>query len=266
MATNVEVAEQTDNYLEKLVSLNRVAKVVKGGRQFGFTALTVVGDGNGKVGVGYGKAKEVPVAIQKAMQNGRKQMRDVPLINGTVHYPIIRRRGAVRIIILPASEGTGIIAGGMMRAVFEVLGVRNVVAKCLGSRNPINVVGATVDSLCEVQSPSQVAKKRGKTIAEIRGAAAAKAIAEAEAAAKAAAEEADDAVKTNAPAAAPPSKPTIKPVPKPTPKPATQSEAKPAAESAPKPAASAPESAAESAPESAAKSEETKQDKTKQES
>lgn len=169
MAVNVEVAETTDNYLEKLVHLNRVAKVVKGGRQFGFTALTVVGDGAGKIGIGYGKAKEVPMAIQKAMQVARKRMVDVPLINGTVHYPIIRRHGAVRVIILPAAEGTGVIAGGVMRAVFGVLGVRNVVAKCLGSRNPINVVNATVKSLSEGQSPMYVAKKRGMTVAEVRG-------------------------------------------------------------------------------------------------
>ena len=168
MAGNIEVAESTDNYLEKLVSLNRVAKVVKGGRQFGFTALTVVGDGAGRVGVGYGKAKEVPTAIQKAMQGARNKMNTIPLANGTLHYPIIKSYGAVRIIILPAAEGTGIIAGGMMRAVFEVLGVRNVVAKCLGSRNPINVVTATVKSLTEVQSPAMVAKKRGKKLSDIR--------------------------------------------------------------------------------------------------
>ena len=168
MATNVEVAEFSDSLLEKLVTLNRVAKVVKGGRQFGFAALTVVGDGAGKVGVGYGKAKEVPMAIQKAMQVGRKKMQEIPLINGTVLYPISKRHGAVRVIILPASEGTGIIAGSAMRAVFEVLGVRNILAKCLGSRNPVNVVAATVRALSEVESPTMVAKKRGKTIAEIR--------------------------------------------------------------------------------------------------
>lgn len=168
MATNIEIAELTDSYLEKLVAINRVAKVVKGGRQFSFSALTVVGDGAGKIGVGYGKAKEVPAAIQKAMQIARKKMQSVPLINGTVHYPITRQHGAVRVVILPASEGTGIIAGGHMRAVFEVLGVRNVVAKCLGSHNPINVVLTTVKGLSEVESPMYVAKKRGKTIAELR--------------------------------------------------------------------------------------------------
>jgi len=129
-----------EDLLEKLVHVNRVAKVVKGGRQFGFTALTVVGDGNGKVGFGRGKAKEVPIAIQKAMENARKNMTPVALNEGTLHYAITGTHGAAKVYMQPASEGTGIIAGGPMRAVFEVAGVHNVLAKSIGSTNPINVV------------------------------------------------------------------------------------------------------------------------------
>lgn len=156
-----------DDLLEKLVNVNRVAKVVKGGRQFGFTALTVVGDGNGKVGMGRGKAREVPVAIQKAMENARKNMRKVPLTNNTLQYEITAQHGAARVFMKPASEGTGIIAGGAMRAVFEVLGVHNVLAKCIGSPNPINVVRATIKGLTEMSSPDDIAAKRGKTVEEI---------------------------------------------------------------------------------------------------
>ena len=165
--SNVEKAELTDGLLEKLVAINRVAKVVKGGRQFGFTALTVVGDGNGKAGIGYGKAREVPVAIQKAMEVARKQMVQVSLDKGTLYYPLIGKHGAARVYMSPASEGTGIIAGGPMRAVFEVLGVHNVLAKCLGSRNPINVVNATFEGLQRMQSPRRIAAKRGKSVEEI---------------------------------------------------------------------------------------------------
>ena len=165
--SNVEKAELTDGLLEKLVAINRVAKVVKGGRQFGFTALTVVGDGNGKAGIGYGKAREVPVAIQKAMEVARKQMVEVSLDKGTLYYPLIGKHGAARVYMSPASEGTGIIAGGPMRAVFEVLGVHNVLAKCLGSRNPINVVNATFEGLQRMQSPRRIAAKRGKSVEEI---------------------------------------------------------------------------------------------------
>ena len=166
--SNVEKAELTDGLLEKLVAINRVAKVVKGGRQFGFTALTVVGDGNGKAGIGYGKAREVPVAIQKAMEVARKQMVEISLSNGTLYYPLIGRHGASRVYMSPASEGTGIIAGGPMRAVFEVLGVHNVLAKCIGSRNPINTVHATLQGLRSTQSPEAVARKLGRPIKEIR--------------------------------------------------------------------------------------------------
>ena len=128
---------------EKLVAVNRVAKVVKGGRQFRFAALTVVGDGNGRVGLGLGKSREVPLAIQKAMEDARRNMVSVPLNDGTLHYPVVAEFGAAKVYMQPASEGTGIIAGGPMRAVFEVVGVHNVLAKSIGSTNPINVIRAT---------------------------------------------------------------------------------------------------------------------------
>lgn len=152
---------------EKLVAVNRVAKVVKGGRQFGFTALTVVGDGDGQVGYGYGKARELPLAIQKAMQAARKNMKKVNLQKDTLQYDLVGRHGATRVFMKPASDGTGIIAGGAMRAVFECAGVRNVLAKSYGSRNPINVVRATLDALMRMHSPEQIASKRGKSVAEI---------------------------------------------------------------------------------------------------
>ncbi len=158
-----------DGLIEKMVHVNRVAKVVKGGRIFGFTALTVVGDGNGRVGFGYGKAREVPVAIQKAMEKARKNMVDVALVDGTLQYPINARHGAAKVYMQPASEGTGIIAGGPMRAVFEVVGVKNVLSKCNGTRNPINVVRATIRGLAEMKSPEMIAAKRGKTVEQIRG-------------------------------------------------------------------------------------------------
>ncbi len=165
-----EITTKTaDGLQEKLVAVNRVAKVVKGGRQFGFTALTVVGDGEGKIGFGYGKAKEVPIAIQKAMEKARRNMQVIPLKDGTLFYPRVGVHGAAKVHMQPASEGTGIIAGGAMRAVFEVLGVRNVLAKCIGSRNPINVVRATLQGLSSMQSPESVASKRGKSVEEIMG-------------------------------------------------------------------------------------------------
>ncbi len=160
---------KTEELQEKLVAVNRVAKVVKGGRQFGFTALTVVGDGDGRVGYGYGKARELPLAIQKAMQAARKNLRSVNLKNETLQYELNGRHGATRVFMQPASEGTGIIAGGAMRAVFECAGVRNVLAKSYGSRNPINVVRATVEALVDMRSPEQIATKRGKTVEEILG-------------------------------------------------------------------------------------------------
>jgi len=162
--------EQKDGDLqEKLVQVNRVAKVVKGGRIFGFTALTVVGDGNGKVGFGRGKAREVPVAIQKAMEQARRNMIKVELNAGTIQYPIKARHGASKIYMQPASEGTGVIAGGAMRAVLELAGVHNVLAKCYGSTNPVNVVRATVNGLKSMSAPEEVAAKRGKTVEEILG-------------------------------------------------------------------------------------------------
>ncbi len=164
--------QSSDGYIEKLVTINRVAKVVKGGRQFGFTALTVVGDGNGRVGLGYGKAREVPLAIQKAMEKARRDMRSVNLADGTLQYALKGRHGAARVYMQPASEGTGIIAGGAMRAVFEAVGVRNVLAKIIGTNNPMNVVRATINGLSDMHSPEAVAAKRGKTVAELRGEAA----------------------------------------------------------------------------------------------
>ncbi len=154
---------------EKLVQVNRVAKVVKGGRIFGFTALTVVGDGNGRVGYGRGKAREVPLAIQKAMEAARRNMIDVDLDGSTIQYPITARHGASKIFMQPASEGTGVIAGKTMRAVLEVAGVHNVLAKCYGSTNPVNVIRATFKGLKEMRAPESVADKRGKTVEEILG-------------------------------------------------------------------------------------------------
>ncbi len=159
--------QSTEELQERLVGIRRVAKVVKGGRIFGFSALTVVGDGNGRVGFGRGKAREVPVAIQKAMENARKNMVKVPLTNHTLQYPITAEHGAAKVYMQPASEGTGVIAGGPMRAVFDVVGVHNVLAKCIGSNNPINVVRATINGLKNMSSPEQVAAKRGKTVKDI---------------------------------------------------------------------------------------------------
>lgn len=158
-----------DGLREKLIAVNRVAKVVKGGRQFGFTALTVVGDGAGSVGFGYGKAREVPVAIQKAMERARRNMKQMNLKGATLHYPVTAEHGASKVFMQPASEGTGIIAGGAMRAVFEVIGVQDVLAKAMGSRNPINVVRATIKGLEQMASPEAVASKRGKTVEDILG-------------------------------------------------------------------------------------------------
>ncbi len=158
---------QTDGLNEKLVGVNRVSKVVKGGRIFSFTALAVVGDGEGKVGFGSGKAREVPVAIKKAMQQARREMQDIALTEGTLQHSIRSVHGAARVVMLPAPEGTGVIAGGAMRSVFDVAGVRNVVAKCIGSSNPMNVVRATIKGLANMHSPEDIAEKRGKSVAEI---------------------------------------------------------------------------------------------------
>jgi small subunit ribosomal protein S5 len=165
----VEKNSAGDDLIEKLVTVNRVAKVVKGGRQFGFTALTVVGDGSGRVGFGYGKAREVPLAIQKAMQAARKNLNRVSLKGDTIQYAMNGYHGATKVYMQPASDGTGVIAGGAMRAVFECAGVRNVLAKSYGSRNPINVVRATISALTEMSSPEAIAAKRGKTVEQILG-------------------------------------------------------------------------------------------------
>ena len=156
-----------DGMIEKLVAVNRVSKTVKGGRQFTFTALTVVGDGNGKIGFGYGKAREVPVAIQKSMEYARKGMLNVDLNNGTLWHPVKAGHGAARVFMQPASEGTGVIAGGAMRAVLEAVGIKNVLAKAVGSRNPINLVRATLKGLSDMQSPTRIAAKRGKKVEEL---------------------------------------------------------------------------------------------------
>lgn len=159
--------EIDDGMIEKLIAVNRVSKTVKGGRQFTFTALTVVGDGNGKVGFGYGKAREVPVAIQKSMEHARKSMANVELNNGTLWHSVKAGHGAARVFMQPASEGTGVIAGGAMRAVLEAVGVKNVLAKAVGSRNPINLVRATMKGLTDMRSPAQIAAKRGKKVEDL---------------------------------------------------------------------------------------------------
>lgn len=168
MAT-FDKSTDSDGLEEKLITVNRTAKVVKGGRVFGFTALVVVGDRNGRVGVGFGKAREVPVAIQKAMEHARKNMIYIALKKNTIQHQVFANHGASQVFMKPAAEGTGIIAGGAMRAVFEVLGVQNVLAKCIGSSNPVNVVRATIKGLQDMVTPQFIAAKRGKTVAEIFG-------------------------------------------------------------------------------------------------
>ena len=160
---------RSDGLREKMVAVNRVTKVVKGGRVLGFAALTVVGDGDGGIGMGKGKSKEVPVAVQKAMEEARRKMIKVSLKNGTLQHAVIGRHGASKVIMQPASEGTGIIAGGAMRAVFEVLGVSDILAKSIGSSNPYNVVRATLDGLRRMRTPSEIAAKRGKSVEELTG-------------------------------------------------------------------------------------------------
>ncbi len=169
MAAFNESDSRGDNLQEKLISVRRVAKVVKGGRIFGFSALTVVGDGAGRIGIGRGKAREVPAAVSKAMENARRNMMKVQLKGPTLHHAVIAEHGASKVVIKPASVGTGIIAGGAMRAVFEVVGVQDVLAKCLGSRNPVNMVRATIKGLQAMHSPEAVARKRGKRVEEILG-------------------------------------------------------------------------------------------------
>ena len=166
---NVEAKQQQPDLAEKLIAVNRVSKVVKGGRIFSFTALTVVGDGNGRVGFGYGKAREVPAAIQKAMEKARRNISDIQLKGNTLQHPIKGRHSGSKVYMQPASEGTGIIAGGAMRAVLEVVGVQNVLSKAYGSTNPINVVRATLDALESMNSPEQIAAKRGLNVTDIVG-------------------------------------------------------------------------------------------------
>ena len=163
------IEQKAGDLQESLVNVNRVSKVVKGGRIFSFTALTVVGDGAGRVGFGRGKAREVPAAIQKAMEAARRNMITVELDGTTLQYAIKARHGASKVYMQPASEGTGVIAGGAMRAVFEMAGVHNVLAKCYGSTNPVNVVRATFNGLKAMNSPDEIAAKRGKTVEEILG-------------------------------------------------------------------------------------------------
>ena len=170
MQAKVQQAEERgDGLREKMISVNRVTKVVKGGRILGFAALTVVGDGDGGVGMGKGKSREVPVAVQKAMDEARRKMVKIDLKNGTLHHAVIGRHGAAKVYMQPASEGTGIIAGGPMRAIFEVMGVTNVLARCIGSTNPYNMVRATLNGLQAMNSPSEIAAKRGKSVEEILG-------------------------------------------------------------------------------------------------
>ncbi|MBK8452046.1 MAG: 30S ribosomal protein S5 [Thiofilum sp.] len=169
MAKVENTSPSADGLQEKLVHVNRVSKVVKGGRIFSFTALTVVGDGNGRVGFGYGKAREVPAAIQKAMEQARKSMVSIHLNEGTLQYPVKASHGAATVFMKPASDGTGVIAGGAMRAVLEVAGVKNVLSKCIGSRNAGNVIRATIKGLTDMQHPEMIAAKRGKTVEEIKG-------------------------------------------------------------------------------------------------
>ncbi|RRS06371.1 30S ribosomal protein S5 [Aquabacterium soli] len=156
-----------DGLREKMIQVNRVTKVVKGGRIMGFAALTVVGDGDGRIGMGKGKAREVPLAVSKAMDQARRNMLKVSLKNGSVHHNVIGEHGASKVMLAPAPAGTGIIAGGPMRAVFEVMGVTDIVAKSFGSTNPYNLVRATFDALSRSTTPSEVAAKRGKSVEEI---------------------------------------------------------------------------------------------------
>ena len=161
--------QRGDGLREKMVAINRVTKVVKGGRVMGFAALTVVGDGDGSIGMGKGKAREVPISVQKAMDEARRKLVKINLKNGTLHHAVTGRHGSARVYMQPASDGTGIIAGGPMRAIFEVMGVTNVLAKIIGSTNPYNVVRATLNGLQAMNSPSEIAAKRGKTVEEITG-------------------------------------------------------------------------------------------------
>ena len=164
-----KTADGQGQYEEKLIEVRRTAKVVKGGRIFGFSALTVVGNRNGRVGIGRGKAREVPEAIRKAMENARRNLVEIPMQGTSIHHTIIANHGASKVFMKPASDGTGVIAGGAMRAIFEVAGIQNILAKCYGSTNPVNVVRATMKGLSKSHSPQTVADKRGKNLEEITG-------------------------------------------------------------------------------------------------
>jgi small subunit ribosomal protein S5 len=161
--------DRDDGLKEKMIAVNRVTKVVKGGRILGFAALTVVGDGDGRIGMGKGKAREVPVAVQKAMEAARRGMSRIPLKNGTVHHMVHGKHGASKVLLAPAADGTGVIAGGPMRAVFDVMGVRNIVAKSHGSTNPYNLVRATLNALAQLRTPAEIAAKRGKSVEDVVG-------------------------------------------------------------------------------------------------
>jgi small subunit ribosomal protein S5 len=169
MKAKKQKQQQADNFVEKLVCVLRTSKTVSGGRRFSFTGVIVIGDGKGKVGFGRGKALEVPIAIQKATENARKNMRTYQLKGTTIQHEIYGSHGASKVYMQPASDGTGLIAGSAMRAVFEVLGVENVLAKIIGSSNPVNVVQATLNALDAMLTPERVAAKRGKKVAEIIG-------------------------------------------------------------------------------------------------
>ncbi|MGB3067076.1 MAG: 30S ribosomal protein S5 [Ottowia sp.] len=171
MATKFQARAQgdgpEDGLREKMIAVNRVTKVVKGGRILGFAALTVVGDGDGRVGMGKGKSKEVPVAVQKAMEEARRNLAKVSLKDGTIHHKVTGHHGAAVVMMAPAPRGTGIIAGGPMRAVFEVVGITDIVAKSHGTSNPYNMVRATLDALKNCTTPAEIAAKRGKSVEEI---------------------------------------------------------------------------------------------------
>ena len=169
MQSKTQSDKPDDGMREKMIAVNRVTKVVKGGRIMGFAALAVVGDGDGRIGMGKGKSKEVPVAVQKAMEEARRKLIKVTLKNGTVQHTVIGKHGASSVMISPAKDGTGVIAGGPMRAIFEVMGVTNVVAKLTGSTNPYNMVRATLDGLSKMNTPAEIAAKRGKSVEEILG-------------------------------------------------------------------------------------------------